>query len=247
MTSAIKIKDLTTILKKDSRIAGIAGSFGLTALLADPKGLVLTGGNLITSIFQRRFKEQLAETMLSLVNSGGYKNNASEDSKVMSTYVMLLKQIDENPDEIERLNAMKALFVASISKETPESDVVMLHELAQKARKLFSIDIIVLRTCYFGVYKNEDAKYHNITYANEWRRIVTELNNGKGDFTILVTESEKNLISLGLIDEAQGISKENIHPGRRFRLSDLGISFCVYLEKFSTDTNWSKQSLHSDK
>ncbi|MEK7552878.1 MAG: hypothetical protein AAB505_02105 [Patescibacteria group bacterium] len=204
----------------------------ITGLLAvGREEMILTGGRLVQGAIKGRLMIQLGREIKNLLGRGQIKEDYAETKFGFKSLEEILSFIDsEAPDE-DRFNAAKAMFFAlnSIDVKTSGEEMLRYH-LFKITLGLTSTQIIILKISYDWVRNNETP----ISSASEWVRKMSEsLGHGIGD---LVRIDESVLVNNHLISK-------RIHPddsdsgvySKNARLTDLGMSFCGNLSKYSDE------------
>ena len=193
--------------------------------ITDPKMAIANVGVAIVSKKISQFVEEYKQ------KKKGKKIKEKLNTKEGSSFYEILKFIDEeNPDE-ERLKAIKSIFFYSIRKDSSEKDENLAYQFIQICKKLTSEDILILKASYDITQKE---RVPTVYYSNEWSDLLSKQIGHNIPELVLVRE--ENLVNFRLIDQREpGESKNYKENGRlgggsyRFRLTKLGYSLCKYL------------------
>ena len=154
---------------------------------------------------------------------GLFPEDFSRRSSGYQTWVELLKEIDSNPVDAERLKAMKAMFLAANLINATDGQSILAYQLFGIARKLTSGDLLVLRAAR-QVHGGPES-------AQVWLgKVANAMGHG---LTALIELHERVLVDYGLLTQRfdQGF-KVNLINGR---LTDLGAAFCRNLDQYEAE------------
>ena len=147
------------------------------------------------------------------------------------TWADLLKEIDSNPVDAERLKAMKAMFLAANKVEATDAQSILTYHLFQIAKKLMSGELLLLKAVY-QIHK-VGSWPHNNALATDWRATLAE-KSGHG-LTALVQHHERALTEYGLITPIVMSGSVELIRKNNSRLSGLGISFCENIQSYELE------------
>lgn len=187
---------------------------------------ILVSGRLVQATLKGKLLKQVAREIRGLIEKGRIKEDYANSKYGFKSLVELLEFIDsEVPDE-DRLQAVKAMFVAVNAVDAKQGEDLVNYQLLQISKKLSAGQILVLKTtCDM---EKEKAFGGMGLAADEWlRRIASLLGH---NLTALVEQDEAALIRNGLITD-------RVHPDRSGirnpnRLTDLGTRFCDVLVRY---------------
>ncbi len=92
-----------------------------------------------------RALEQFANEIKTLREKGKIPDDWAEKPQGFQTWVELLRVIDEESPDEERLEAMKAMFFAVNGVNKTDAERILAYQLFQVAKKLSSNDLLVLK------------------------------------------------------------------------------------------------------
>jgi hypothetical protein len=130
------------------------------------------------------------------------------------SFVELLREIDSNPTDSDRLDALKAMFLAVNRPDESEGSQILAYQLFQTAKKLSSGDLLVTQRAQ-SCEAEQDTRLHRTGL----RRSLTSWYGA----TALIEQHERVLVQNGL------------SPALRVnavRLTDFGSAFCRNLQTF---------------
>jgi hypothetical protein len=141
------------------------------------------------------------------------------------TWVELLREIDSNPVDVDRLKAMKAMFLAANRINATDGESILAYQLFQIAKKLSSGELLVLKAAR-GIH----GAPGQLAGAQDWLIKVSDTLGHR--VTALVAQQERGLIDNGLISPRidQNL-RVSLNPNTG-RLTDLGLAFCRNIDDY---------------
>jgi hypothetical protein len=226
-----KSNKVTEILQQS--IVGIT-EFATGLLLSDNKDLILSSSKILQSGIKLNLLNQLGKEIEEYRAKGSINDDWLEAESHRASLVEFLRFIDnETPDE-KRFNAVKSVFLWTISKEN-EVEPALNYELIQIATKLNSGDIIVLKSTFTIA---NDPKYQEgkglgsgFSVASSWFSIIAE--HIGHNIPSLVEHHEDNLMKLKLISNRTHSDLSGFRSTKYFRLTTLGYKLCEYITKYT--------------
>lgn len=210
-------------------LEGITGALALGA-----KHLGVAAGRMAQAIVKGQMYEQFAEEMRTLREAGKLPENLGRAKHGLYTWAELMKIIDDECPDEERLEALKAAFYA-VNRITDDDRVrIVEYQLWQLTKELRSGDILVLRSLYTRL---------NIAPGNHAREWAINMAQISGlDIPELLERYEKRLIDLLLMTprfrvagDAQTGYEESGFNRTNNRLTQLGIRLCQNIDRFKVD------------
>jgi len=212
----------------------------LTGILASPMSdWKLSAGKLLQSAIKVNLFTQLGKEFKYYSNKGKIKEDYLATDKNRMSLHELLKFIDEDiPDEV-RFNAMKSVFLTSISKKATKKDEELAYEFMQICKKLSSSEILILKAV-FDILNGKSKKMAlnpdlDITRADSWFEAIAEqIGHGIPE---LIEQQEDHLVNLKLITGRNqphnfSIPKDTFKKSGHFRLTPLGYKLCEFITKY---------------
>ena len=196
------------------------------ALSSGYSDAVLIGGRLVQGALKGKLYQQVAREINDLVEKGKIKEDYANTKYGFKSLVELLEFIDsEVPDE-DRLQAVKAMFVAVNAVEAKQGEELVNYQLLQISKRLSGGQLLVLKTTY-DLYKK--GGFHSINSSMAWlESIATRIGH---NITALIQQDELVLISNGLISDRTSRDRSGVNVTNA-RLTDLGIRFCEVLVRY---------------
>lgn len=196
------------------------------ALALGHSDAILVGGRLVQATLKGKLLKQVAREIKVLIEKGRIKEDYANSKYGFKSLVELLEFIDsEVPDE-DRLQAVKAMFVAINAVDAKEGEELVNYQLLQISKKLSGGQILVLKATYD--IEKEKAYAGMGLAADEWlRRIASRLGH---NLIALIEQDEAALIRNGLITDRVHADRSGIRDPNR--LTDLGFRFCEVLVQY---------------
>lgn len=209
-------------------IASVTGAFALGA-----KHLGVAAGRMAQAIVKGQIYEQFAEELRALYEAGKIPDDLGKTQHGLYTWSELMRIIDEECPDAERLKALKAAFYAVNKIASGDADRIVEYQLWQVAKEMRSGDVLLLRTIYTEFNRTPNG-YHRI-----WAEHIAK---ASGLILIeLLARYEKHLIDLLLITPRFKVGGDLQHgpesgiDATNNRLTQLGLRFCKNLETYEID------------
>lgn len=173
-----------------------------------------------------RALQQLAQEIKDFQDKGKMAEDWADDPKGYQTWVELLRVIDDESPDQEKLDALKAMFFAVNRFSSADGRQIVPYQLFQIAKRLTSGDLLVLKAVY------EMHKKGNVNIASggyrEWaQKVALYLGHS---LTGLIDRAETTLIENCLLspraDKGHSIDITNL------RLTDLALELCQNIERY---------------
>ena len=166
--------------------------------------------------------------------AGTIPEDFSGRSSGYQTWVDLLREIDSDPVDADRIKAMKAMFLAANAVTATDRQSILAYQLFQIAKKLSSGDLLLLKIIYQTHQKNEWTRNAQSTNARNWRSVMAD-KVGHG-LSALAEQNERKLAEYGLISPIEMSGNLELFRDENARLTDLGIRFCENIENYDATT-----------
>jgi hypothetical protein len=187
--------------------------------------LIGTVGRLVQSAVAGNFTQEIIQDLKKLKESGDLlETRLSDDATDALTEV--LEFIDSiKTRDAEKLKAVRMLFKKSIRISTPEADRLLAKEFLKISKKLEGIDFLTLKACY--ELRKEKSVYAGD--ASMWAgRVAEKMGHG---IQSMVFAREESLVGACLWGKRTHADLSGIANKSDFRLTDLGLKFCKFLEE----------------
>jgi hypothetical protein len=232
----VKARDLASIIQNPDRsvIEELLEAPGavFAALLTDlfTSGHVALFGpavRIVQGAFKGEVYKQFGAEVRSLREKGTLRSDFEDNSSGYQTWVELLSIIDsETPDE-GRLEALKAMFLATNRINASDGEKILGYQLFQIAKRLTSNELLVLKAT-FGLQVSNQFTAARLNQRDWVKDVAHALGH---NLSALVRHAEKVLVEAELLDPAVNFSV----PGHR--LTDLGTTFCKNIETYRLELN----------
>lgn len=206
---------------------------GLTGLAtSEKKELIFSISNILQRIRGTNLLGVFKEEWEYWKGKGKIKDDYHRTEQHLNCLHELFEFLDKDiPDDL-RFNVLKKiLLVAASEKKSTRTDIIP-QQFMRISKRLSAGELVVLFTAY------KLAKKHNFNYqekrygAREWLQIIAD--NSDLKYVSLVELNEKKLMDLRLITDRTYGDGSGVQYIRKFRLSDLGIEFCNYIESYES-------------
>jgi hypothetical protein len=138
-----------------------------------------------------------------------------------------LAEIDSDPTDEDRLDALKAMFLAANEVNAQDGQRIVAYQLFQIAKQLKSGQLMLLKACY-QAFRSGNYQRVNPVMAQQW--LQKAASNLHHQLSALVERDEKVLVENGLL--SRRVSADSHVLEDNARLTDLGIRFCENLETY---------------
>lgn len=204
----------------------------ITGLLAaGPKSWAVNAGKLVQGALKARLFEELSREIKELRDKGKIPENFAERKNGFQSWVELMRIIDEESPDPERLDAIKAMFYAVNKVNAADGERILAYQLFQIAKKLTSGQMLYVKACH-EIYKMGSLKEATLG-VGQW---FTEVGKKLGHNVIsLMNLDDAALSESGLLHRRADLDRTlNITSAR---LTDLGIKFCEEIQKYHLEAH----------
>jgi|SRR3989338_900138 len=237
---AINFEDIKSVAKFLQKPT-VKVAEALTGILASGfNDWKLSAGRLVQASIKTKLLTQLGREINCYIEKGKIKEDYLSSDLNRISFLELLKFIDEQVPDAHRFEALKSIFLYSVSKNATEKDEELAYEFMNLAKDLTSSDILVLKAAYDITNSkiNPNIKTSIETTTNQaslWFSIIAaQIGHNIPE---LVSKRENYLIDLDLIgkrDHPHNFSRpaDSFQHTSHFRLTSLGYKFCEFITKF---------------
>jgi hypothetical protein len=197
------------------------------ALASGRAEFILAGGRILQAALKGHLYEQVAKEINTLTEKGKLKEDYADEPLGFKSLQELIEFIDsEAPDE-DRLRGVQAMFYATNSVDTKESERILMYELFKLSKRLSGSQVRLLAILH---KVKDDPMWSDgrILSAYQWLTFVAEQIGHK--LPSLVELDESKLMEAKLVSQRYG-GGEAITKGCA-RLTDLGVKFCEVLKEY---------------
>jgi hypothetical protein len=234
----VKPRDLAEIIRTEDSVA-------LNEFMKDPLSVIagalidrlshgplaLTGPmvRIGVSVLKGRAVQQFAKEISYLKEKGKIADNFAERKYGYETWVELLRIMDEESPDDDRLEALKAMFFAANKVNVQDGEQILAYQLFQITKRLNSNELLVMKTVYGMFLKS--AQFRSNSFA-EWAQAVAR---GLGHSVVALVElADKALVDSLLLSPRQ-MSDQSMISSANSRLTDLGLQFCQNIERYQIE------------
>lgn len=229
----IKLDDVKSIAEFLQQPAVKMAEFLTGVLASDTKDLKYSAGRLVQASLQWKLYSYLGKEINDYITKGKIKEDFLSDHKNQQSLYDLLKFIDEATPDEERFNAVKSLFLKSLSEDTSEEERIIAYQFMKLSKELDSDSLLILKAA-FDIYSNKSALSVTLgpndldtKSAHIWlTHISKQIGHG---ILSLVELHEEQLMQLKLISPRIHPDGSGIEKTKYFRLTDLGYKFCEFI------------------
>jgi hypothetical protein len=195
----------------------------------------------------------LSREILAWKRAGTIPDDFSGRPSGYQTWVDLLKEIDSNPVDAERLKALKAMFLAANRINATDGESILAYQLFQIGKRLSSGELLLLKAVY-EAYQADDIGRGPGRTLREWAN-STSRRLGYQNVS-LVLRHERVLVEEELLYPRPKVLGRDVFPprsaqdldeavfeGSTGRITDLGIAFCRNVENYGIAAHESTEPL----
>jgi len=168
------------------------------ALSIGAKGSMVAGGRIVQALLKGMLFKQWAAEFKKLWEAGRIPDDFAEKPYGFQTWVELMKIIDEETPDADRLEALKAMFFAVNKVEVKDGERIAAYQLWQISKSLTSGELMLLKV----VYENQAIGFRQKTPGmgttfTEWANEISKV-AGHG-IRGLIDLHERRPTELGLL------------------------------------------------
>lgn len=188
-------------------------------------GMLVAGGRLAQALLRGRLFQQFGAEFNKLRDAGKIPDDFGEKKYGPKTWEEIIRIIDEETPDADRLDALKAMFYEVNKKNATDGERIAAYHLWQIAKGLSSGEILLLKTAY----EQRNTYPANRSGYNDWEFLMAQSIGHK--ITKLIGLHEKKLTEMGLFSERFHGDLSGIRP-ENARLTDLGIKVCENIKNY---------------
>jgi len=211
---------------------------GITgALDVGLQGLTVAGARIAQGALKGQFYKQVAREIRFLVEKGKIPEDYAEKKYGFQSLTELLRFIDEEEVDEDRLYAIRAMFYALNKSGNKPGEELLSYQLFKLSKELTAPQLLLLRASSRINLTDVITSGGSTSQARirEWLRLICE-EMGHGIET-LILQDEKVLIEKGLLEMRLNSVGQREANGSYFslnggRLTDLGSAFSERVTEF---------------
>jgi len=200
------------------------------ALAVGPWGVAAAGGRIVQGLLKARLFRQWAAEFKYLRDKGRIPDDFAGKKYGFQTWVELMRIIDEESPDADRLDALKAMFFAVNKVNVTDGERIAAYQLWQIAKQLSSGELLLLKTVY-----EQRMKYPQQWFSySQW---VSHMTNASGHgITGLIDVHEKRLVEFCLLSPRKPQPPDGSEiDAQNARLTDLGFRFCTNIPNYQIE------------
>jgi hypothetical protein len=196
-------------------------------------------GRIAQATIQGKMYKQVAEELRTLREAGRIPESLGDVKNGIYTWAELMRTIDEECPDDERLDALKALFYGVVKIGGEDWERIQAYQLWRLAKELNSGDLLVLRVIHDQM---------NRTPNPNWTTWMAHIATQSGImYTELLERHEKRLIEVALLTPRFRVGGDGIGPDSGIhntnnRLTQAGVRFCQNLQTYTIDLDAAKKA-----
>jgi len=203
---------------------------GLSGIaLSDKDGYTLTANRLLRGIRSGKFLSKLNDEWKKYQEKGKISSHLEFDEIYYDSLSEILEYLDHDIPNHKIFEVLKNIFIKSAIIN--QKDDLLPLQFLRIAKKLNEGELIVLSTIY-RLHKNltQIADNKRLNSSGNYIDLIAKESGLK--FNSLVEIHELNLINKKLITGREYEDGSGVKLEPYFRLTDLGKSFCEYIEEY---------------
>ena len=236
----VKPRDLDLILRRENEqelrelmddplsvVAGIVNDY----LEHGPKMLAGPAVRVAHAVLKGKLLQQVAQEINGFRKKGKIADDFAGGKYGYDTWVDLLKVIDEEAPDEDRLEALKAMFYAANKVNATDAQQIVAYQLFQIAKKLSSNDLLVLKATF-------DANFQGGFTGNDYKEWSDRVSKSAGGLPAgLIALADSTLVQYRLLTEryGTGVPSGPLISSPNMRLTDLGLIFCQNIRSYQAD------------
>jgi len=202
------------------------------ALAAGRSDLILAGGRMIQAIAAGRGRRQFARELDELLKKGKISPDFADAKHGFASFVELMKTIDIDATDEDKLRAAKAMFVALNAPGVSVNEAALRYQCLRIVLTLSGPQIAILGASY-ALLKKDGLGRGNTGQASAW---LADIGNILGHHIVaLVEQGEKVLIENGILTERTYSDRSGVVELQKGRLTDLGAKLAELIETYEGD------------
>jgi hypothetical protein len=208
------------------------------ALASGPKSWTVMTGHIVQGMLKGKLFPQVCREIKELRDNGKIPDDFAEKKYGFKSWVDLLKTIDEEVPDDDKLEALKAMFYSVNKTNVPGKEQVFNYQLFQIAKRLTSGELLTLHAVY-KLYRSGRCSNGITESLKNWAAQVSQFaDHGSLDF---VMRHEGKLSQEGLITEqiqtgsAPFVREQQNIWNKDGRITELGIRFCENIQTYRAE------------
>jgi len=189
---------------------------------------------MVQAMLKGRLLEQWSKEVKKFQEAGRIQNDFADKRYGFQTWVELMRIIDEESPDADRLEVLKAMFFAVNKVGTADGERIKAYQLWQIAKNLNSGELLLLKTVFeckdtYGDGVDTPTKNKYLYWRTSMCNVISHGSEG------LIELHQKKPTELGLLTPKTPNLMGEIIDIRNARLSDLGLAFCANIETYNVE------------
>ena len=216
----VKLQDKTVLDEflddpSTEALAIITGAFA-----GGGKGLMVSAGRIAQGLLKGQVYDVFADELRRLRDAGKIPDNLGETKHGLYTWAELMRIIDDECPDAERLEALKAMFFDVNKINATDKEQMYAYQLWQITKKLSSGEVLVMKTIH------ADRNHLSRLQYGGWLMRIAEVSGLVSDEMVELHLSKLREYKI-------------VYPGKSDRpsnggISRLGISLCDNIQTYRT-------------
>jgi len=209
------------------------------AMASGPRSWMVMGGHVVQAMLKGRLFQQVSQEIKDLRDKGKIPADFAEKKYGFKSWVELLKVIDDEAPDEDRLEALKAMFYSVNKVNLTDREQVFNYQLFQIAKRLTSGEVLLLDAVYKVYASNQWSASPGTLLLRVWATsVASQAGHGSAD---IVMRDQRALEKEGLITARVGIEspdlvqEEQSVVAQNARITPLGIKFHENIKNYRTD------------
>lgn len=179
------------------------------------KGLMVSAGRIAQGLVRGQIYEGLAYEWRRLREAGKLPDNLGETKHGLHTWAELMKIIDDECPDADRLQALKAAFYAVNKMNASDKERISAYQIWHIAKRMTSGEVILLKTVYDQSHRMHDGQ------NAQFEKVLAE-ETGFGNLELLHLHGVK-------------LSESALVSGHGFLITTLGKKLIEMIRNYDLD------------
>jgi hypothetical protein len=201
------------------------------ALSLGASGMAVAGMRIVQGALKGNFATQVSREIKALIKAGRIPEDYANEKFGFQSFAELLKFIDEEEVDQDRLLAVKAMFFALNKVGRNAGEDILNYELFKLSKKLEASQLLMLAVSY-RIYKTR-GNYPASGRPTWIKNMASDMGHGMES---LVERDEEILEGYRLLSKRYG-GDGSLIIARDGRLTDLGLKLCEKIEDYKEAIN----------
>lgn len=201
------------------------------ALASGRADVTLAAGHIVQATLKGRAFEQLGQELNGLLKKGKIRPDYAETKYGFPSLVELMKAIDSDATDQDKLRAAKAMFVAVNSPDAPKSEDSLRYQFFKIVLTLNGPQLAMLAAS-FSLLKKGTLGGMTSTQASIWLQMIGKILGH--NVVSLMEQDETMLIKSGIMFDRVYPDRSGVVQLQTARLTDLGVKMAELIEQYDS-------------